>query len=394
MNEDLLRPVRGMREFGPDEALVRRKLLMLFEREIQKLGFLPVELPRLESWELMNLHITTDQGESVAAAGDNQKLIFPVLKRGEKYKESLKAVKGGSEESLADAGLIFDQTLSLLRYHVNKHGKGKGDTPRELFRYYQIGDVWRAERPQDGRYRQFKQIDMDIIYGSDRFRDHPKERGQLLGDLIGNIKTMFRGMFGDMLWDIGATDNTYVYWNSTKLSKARFEKAEVPKDKYVAVAKALDKYHKDGRDKVRKELQDMGGTWKPIEILLDDSYETKLAELENDEIYSSSGNLRKYFAEKGYDPFLLRGMNYYSGYMFELRDNDTQIALGGGGSYDGLTEKLFGAKWGGVGFSFGFERIYDMLVNVLGVEKLSKRLPEFEPTKPEPPKNEVKESEG
>lgn len=368
MNKEMLQPVRGMRDFGPLEASIRRAMLARMGDSLVEGKFLPLELPRLEHLELLQSHITNEQGQEVAVAGDNHKLIFPVMKRGEKYDKAIKAIKEGSEEIPASEGLIFDHTLSLLRYHVKTHGKGKGDTPKEPFKYYQIGDVWRAERPQKGRYRQFKQVDMDIIYGEGQ------EAHEFLEELRRTITSIFNELINryysesleNKIREI--KEEIRVYWNSTELADKRFKSAEVPEKKYADVARCLDKYHKVGNAEVDADLEALGLSRKCARELLDNSNDKKQEELENEKYYKGASDQHSVF--KGYDPFLLRGMNYYNGYMFELRDNKTQIALGGGGCYDGLAKKLFGAEWGGVGFSFGFDRIYDFLLEKVGIEGL------------------------
>lgn len=363
-----LQPVRGMRDFGPDEALVRRQLLGLMEDAISGggLAFKPVELPRMEHLSLLRSQIVTDQGERVAAAGENQKLIFPVLKRGDKYTKAIKAIKDGNEELPASEGLIFDHTLSLLRYHVKAHGKGKGDPPKEPFRYYQVGSVFRAERPQDGRYRQFTQLDLDIIYG------YGPQAGEHLKSLIDVI---IINVVDKVFRELAGMSKPYIFWNSAEIAANRFKRAGVP-DKYrMRVAKTLDKYHKIGSDETAKRLKEEHNLDTGcINILLDDSLETKKKDVEGSTFYRSLGIYSKDFGVSFYDPFLLRGMNYYSEYMFELLFERGGPALGGGGSYDGLAKKLFGAEWGGIGFSFGFERIYDSLKEKLGIDELKKRL--------------------
>lgn len=312
-----INPPRGMRDLLPLEKTRREHVIGQIREIYQARGFQEIETPALEDIS----RLTAGQG------GENEKLVFRVLKRGE---ELDKAIKEGEE--LADLGLRFDLTVPLTRYYASNHAK----LPRVL-KAIQIGPVWRAERPQKGRYRQFLQCDIDILGEASELAEL-----ELLTASLAALKA------------IGINDATIRVndrrWLSTQL-------AELGITEQTKAMIAIDKLDKLGVDGVSKELEEGFGpeVAKAVIVWLD---RVKTAEAP-----AELGWLKNLADSKSFrfDPTLVRGMGYYTGAIFEIEHPSSQSSIGGGGRYDNMIGQWSGTPTPAVGISLGIERILDIL---------------------------------
>lgn len=313
-------PPRGMRDILPAEKAFREQLLGLVRRTYLARGFQEIETPALEDLS----KLTSGQG------GDNEKLVFQVLKRGNELDQ---AQESGKE--LADLGLRFDLTVPLTRYYASNHSK----LPRVL-KALQIGPVWRAERPQKGRYRQFLQCDIDIIGDSSFLAE-----AELLSASLAALEAL------------GLADAT-IRVNHRELLLANISAIGVTKDQSPKAMIVIDKLDKIGIDGVAKEL---------AELFSDDvaaaakSWLSSLNEAEFPEVLqplvSSMGPLA---SRLRYDASLVRGMGYYTGAIFEIEHPAAGSAIGGGGRYDSMVGKWLGSDVPAVGISLGIERVIEL----------------------------------
>lgn len=315
-----MNPPRGMRDILPAEKSFREQLLGLVRRTYLARGFQEIETPALEDLS----KLTSGQG------GDNEKLVFQVLKRGNELDQALESGK-----ELADLGLRFDLTVPLTRYYASNHSK----LPRVL-KALQIGPVWRAERPQKGRYRQFLQCDIDIIGDSSFLAE-----AELLSASLAALEAL------------GLADAT-IRVNHRELLLANISAIGVTKDQSPKAMIVIDKLDKIGIDGVAKEL---------AELFSDDvaaaakSWLSSLNEAEFPEalqpLVSSMGPLA---SRLRYDASLVRGMGYYTGAIFEIEHPAAGSAIGGGGRYDSMVGKWLGTDVPAVGISLGIERIIEL----------------------------------
>jgi histidyl-tRNA synthetase len=316
-------PPRGMRDFLPLEHSKRSVVLNAIRGTYAAHGYQEIETPAMEDLG----RLTSGQG------GDNEKLAYRVLKRGEELESAL---AGGGE--LADLGLRFDLTVPLTRYYATNRAKLPA-----VFKAIQTGPVWRAERPQKGRYRQFVQCDIDIIGDSSELAE--------VDLLISSL---------DALAQIGLSD-AVIRVNHRALLNALLEQLGVPETGRPSAMITIDKLDKIGSDGVAKELEEKFGTdvaaaaatWMagivgelevPVELM------TLFAAVES----RFAGRLR-------FDPTLVRGMGYYTGAIFEIEHPESGSSIGGGGRYDGMVGKWLGTDVPAVGISIGFERVVDLV---------------------------------
>ena len=338
--------VKGMRDILPAENEIREYLLGLLKSTYRSFGYSLIETPCMEHIE----NLTSRQG------GENEKLIFKILKRGEKLDSAL----AGNENDLVDSGLRYDLTVPLARYYANN----AGSLPLP-FKAMQIGPVWRADRPQKGRFRQFTQCDIDIL-------GDPGCTAEI--ELI-HATTTFLGKAGVR----GCT----VHINDRRLLKALMDHCGFPEASHGEVLIILDKFDKIGADGVRKELLDAGFDGEAVARYCDFSatlgqapdalafcggiLKDTLPEgvAENLEVIISTV---KELAENSdtrfvFDPSLVRGMGYYTGTIFEIRAESFKgISIAGGGRYDKMIGKYVGTDVCACGFSIGFERMIGALV--------------------------------
>ncbi|MEY2826265.1 MAG: histidine--tRNA ligase [Actinomycetota bacterium] len=311
-----MNPPRGMRDLLPVEKFGRELVLAQIRKVYASRGFQEIETPALEDIE----KLTSGQG------GDNEKLVFQVLKRGEELEKAKQ-----ENLPLSDLGLRFDLTVPLTRYFASNHSK----LPRVL-KAIQIGPVWRAERPQKGRYRQFLQCDIDILGEASE---------------LAEIELLSASL--------AALDQIGIKNATIRVNDRRFLKRELGSLGIESQDKALiaiDKLDKIGVEGVTKEIAESYSddvAAKVASWLKTAASETP-AELSWMQKVPQAKRLR-------FDPTLVRGMGYYTGAIFEIEHPDSDSSIGGGGRYDSMVGKWSGTETPAVGISLGIERILDLL---------------------------------
>ena len=325
-------PARGMRDFLPEDVRRRQYVIGVIAGVYQKYGFEPLETPAVENLETL-------QGK-YGEEGD--KLIFKILKRGE-----------GAETGQADLALRYDVTVPLARVVAEYRGK----LPK-FFKRYQIQPVWRADRPQKGRFREFYQCDVDAI-----------------GSTSMTVEAEVLSAAADVLHALGFNDFQIVV-NHRKLLNAVLQHAGVPAALHGPALVIIDKADKIGVDGVRRELAEKGLPERVANTLLEQLSSTPPADIEtwiaqqgallNDDGKAGLEDLRQLFAlsrqtsagpHLALDRSLARGLSYYTGPIFEIRVADLAGSLGGGGRYDDLIGMFSGEKIPATGISLGLERI-------------------------------------
>ncbi len=338
------KPVTGMKDMLPKEMEIRDYVIQLVKDTYKTYGFQSMETPCVEHIE----NLCSKQG------GDNEKLIFKILKRGEK----LKIETAAAEDDLVDGGLRYDLTVPLARYYANH----ANELPSP-FKAMQIGNVWRADRPQKGRFRQFVQCDIDILGESSNLAEI---------ELILATTAM-----------LGKLDfkNFTVCINDRNILKAMAAYSGFKEEDYEDVFIILDKMDKIGAEGVAAELQEMGNNREQVETYLRLFEETaqdargirclkeKLGEYLSEEtasglelIISSVEAARECEFKICFDPTLVRGQSYYTGTIFEVRMDDFGGSVAGGGRYDKMIGRFTGQDTPACGFSIGFERIVMLLL--------------------------------
>ena len=311
------KPVTGMKDIMPEEMEIREYCISVISKTYAEFGFQRIETPCVESIE----NLTSKSG------GDNEKLIFKILKRGEKLR--LDDVK--SEADLVDGGLRYDLTVPLVRYYSNH----ENELPVP-FKALQMGNVWRADRPQKGRYRQFMQCDIDII-------GEPTNLAEI-ELILATTTTLGRLGF----------ENFQIRINDRRILKAMaacsgFEEQGFPEkaiDTYAALFEGLE----EADDKLAFLEDRLGG------FIEEDVIPTLRETVETVEA-AKQAQFRLVF-----DPTIVRGMSYYTGTIFEIAMPELGISAGGGGRYDGMVGKFTGKDVPACGFSIGFERIILLLM--------------------------------
>lgn len=317
-------PPRGMRDFLPSEKAKREHLLGVAKNAYLNRGFQEIETPVLE--ELSRLQ--SGQG------GDNEKLVFKVQKRGEEFSQALES---GSE--LADLGLRFDLTVPLTRYYATNHSK----LPR-VFKAIQTGPVFRAERPQKGRYRQFIQCDIDIIGDS-----------SILAEL--ELLSASLSALGEM-----GVEGATIRVNHRELLKSNISSLGVSEADSLSAMITIDKLDKVGVEGVATELgEKFGPTVAQKATSWLNSIDTRvIPEILSPLFEAPFGNQLRF------DPTLVRGMGYYTGSIFEIEHPGSSSSIGGGGRYDGMVGRWLGNDVPAVGISLGIERIVDLVQGSAG----------------------------
>ncbi|AVG23505.1 histidyl-tRNA synthetase [Pontimonas salivibrio] len=335
-------PPRGMRDFLPAEKRHRDAVLATISSRYQHHGFDPIDTPALED------HNTLHSG----LGGDNEKLSFQVLRRGLGLSD-LEHV--GSLDELTDLGLRFDLTVPLARY-VATH---RSELP-SVFRALHIAPVWRAERPQKGRYRQFVQCDIDIVGDASSLA----ERELLIAS-------------ADALDALGVSGYRFRV-NDRRLLTAVLESAGVAGDQHLSVLITLDKLDKIGIDGVLEELGTRHGETLDLDamrgflerasqqVALDAPSIARAMAAPEDlaaELVGWAGDVAQLIGPEKvvFDPTLVRGMGYYTGSIIELFHPEMGVSLGGGGRYDGMVGRFLGEDVPACGFSLGFERLIDVV---------------------------------
>ena len=324
-------PPRGMRDFLPVEKLKRDIVLNTIRGTYLSHGFQEIETPALEDIE----RLTSGQG------GDNEKLAFRVMKRGEELERAIESNTDG--ENLADLGLRFDLTVPLTRYYATNRSK----LPK-VFKAIQTGPVWPAERPQKGRYRQFVQCDIDIIGDASVLAE--------VDILVSSLEAL----------ESIHLSNATIRVNHRLLLSNLLESLGIPDDGKPAAMIIIDKLDKIFAEGVAKELGEKFGA--KVSAAASAWLETLNTEPETpaelQEIFqavdSRFGKNRLRF-----DPTLVRGMGYYTGTIFEIEHPESGASIGGGGRYDGMIGRWIGEDVPAVGISIGFERAVDLVPDSL-----------------------------
>ena len=310
-------PPRGMRDFLPEDKRARDLVLGRIRETYSARGYQEIETPALE--DLAKL--TSGQG------GDNEKLAFRVMKRGAELDEAL-----ASSGELADLGLRYDLTVPLTRYYATN----RTSLPT-VFKAIQTGPVWRAERPQKGRYRQFVQCDIDII-----------------GDASGLAEIDLLTSSLAALDSLGLSD-AVIRVNHRSLLVSLLNSLGVSEADHGSAMITIDKLDKIGADGVAAELQERFGVGAAFSTWIS-ALDVSVIPEELREIFSVVGAARL-----KYDPTLVRGMGYYTGPIFEIEHPGSGSSIGGGGRYDGMVGKWLGQNVPAVGISLGFERVMDLV---------------------------------
>ncbi len=348
------KPVTGMKDILPEEMRIREYVQGVIRDTYHRFGFVSIETPCMES--IANL--TSRQG------GDNEKLIFKILKRGEK----LNIAEAVCEDEVVDGGLRYDLTVPLVRYYSNN----AAGLPSP-FKALQMGNAWRAERPQRGRFRQFIQCDIDIL-------GEPSNLAEI--ELILATTTTL-GRLGFRNFEVRINDR--------QILKAMAAYSGFPQESYDSVFIILDKMDKIGLEGVEAELLENGFAKECIDRYLDlyrglESAENGIAYLADklqeapgrsgadsdmdikavmeglQEIIDSVSATQTAEFKMVFDATLVRGMSYYTGTIYEVAIPQYGGSCGGGGRYDAMVGKFTGKDVPACGFSIGFERIVMLLL--------------------------------
>ena len=343
------KPVTGMKDILPREMELRQYVLSEIRRTYKEFGFTEIETPVVEHIE----NLLSKQG------GDNEKLIFKVQKRGEKLES---AFQSGDLDALADSGLRYDLTLPLSRFY----SQNQAQLPSP-FKALQIGPVFRADRPQKGRFREFVQCDIDIFGDGSNVAEI---------ELILAISTLLNRI------GFGEKYNFSIVINDREILRGMQAYAGFPAADFEKVCISLDKADKIGNDGVKAELlslgyeesvidkyqallatigtgaQDIRTLGEKLKDVLPESVTDNLATIVETVAAVKSVNVKVLF-----DPTLVRGMGYYTGPIFEIRAEGFSGSVGGGGRYDRMVGKFTGQDTPAVGFSIGFERIITIMLD-------------------------------
>ena len=337
------KPMTGMKDVLPAEMQVREYVIRLIKETYGTFGFSSIETPCVEHIE----NLTSRQG------GENEKLIFKILKRGDKLNVGM----AKDEKELVDSGLRYDMTLPLSRYYAHH----ANDLPMP-FKALQIGSVWRADRPQKGRFRQFTQCDIDILGESSPLAEI---------ELILATTTLL-GKLG--------FQNFKIRLNDRRILKAMAAYSGFPEEKLDLAFIILDKLDKIGIDNVAREWREAGFLETSVQRYLDliksltmeekglSYLKEKLGEYLEEEVYEcldcimdSVEKVKTTPFQMVFDPTLVRGMSYYTGSIFEIEMEELNSSVAGGGRYDKMIGKFTGKDISACGFSIGFERIITIL---------------------------------
>ena len=351
-------PPRGMRDFLPADKARREHALGVIKSVYRAHGFDEIETPVVEDYGRLHAGL----------GGDNEKLSFSILKRGITPDALAAAVEAGNPEQLADLGLRFDLTVPLTRFYASH----RAELP-PVFRSLQIAPVWRAERPQKGRYRQFVQADIDII----------GEAGLLAEiELITATSAALAAL---------GLEGCVIRVNDRRVLFGLLEHCGFDASQHDRALITVDKLDKIGASGVVEELREfdaaaaekIGAVLAAVEPALQgdgialtrealDALEASVLGISGNE--NAAAGLAS-LAELGealagalpdgvavrFDPTLVRGMGYYTGTIFEIAHPGSGSSVGGGGRYDGMVGRFLGQDVPAVGFSIGFERVVDLI---------------------------------
>lgn len=338
-----------MRDFLPADKARRERVLAVIRERYRAHGFDEIETPVVEDYERLHAGI----------GGDNEKLAYNVLRRG----LDADGIRAAADDpaALSDLGLRYDLTVPLARFYASHRAELPG-----VFRAVQIAPVWRAERPQKGRYRQFVQCDIDIIGDA-------SERAEV--ELI--TATL------DALDALGL-EGGIVRVNDRRLLDAMLDHFGFPQAERPGVLITIDKLDKIGAEGVAAELRERSSTPEAVDAFAaflarekgtvsgfdEEQIRGALPDgLEGEAISALAAIGEAVAAARGgeaplvFDPFLVRGMGYYTGTIFEIAHPLVSYSLGGGGRYDGMIGRFLGQDVPAVGFSLGFERLVDLVAD-------------------------------
>ena len=354
-----LNPAKGMRDITPYEKEIRDYVEGVIVNTYKQSGFELFETPVVENIE----NLTGSEG------GENLMLIFKILKRGDKL--DLKK-EGLTEEDLSDLGLRYDLTVPLSRFYCNNRANL---TP--VFKALQVGNVFRAERAQKGRYRSFKQCDIDII-----------------GDGTQAAELELIATTAKALTALNVTDFV-VRFNDRRVLKAVILNCGFTEEEFDGVCIVVDKLDKIGINGIKSEMEDKGYNKTAVEKLIEALKEInkKGTNCLNEygvpkEVISDINKVLEEsntYADGKYDVIfdftLIRGMGYYTGSIFEIAYKDLGYSIAGGGRYDEMVGNFIGEKIPAIGFSIGFERLVNQLMEEnFKVPDLEKVVLLYEPT--------------
>lgn len=344
-------PPRGMRDFLPADKARREHALGIIKSVYRSHGFDEIETPVVEDYARLHAGL----------GGDNEKLSFSILKRGITDEALAAATEAGDVEQLADLGLRFDLTVPLTRFYATH----RAELP-PVFRSIQVGPVWRAERPQKGRYRQFVQADIDII----------GEAG-----ILAEIELVTAT--SQALAELGLA-GCVIRVNDRRILFGLLAHCGFPAETHDGALITVDKLDKIGTEGVVAELREidpaaaerMGEVLSGVEpalagggipltgeqiaaVLPAGAAEDGIANLA--ELGAALEGVLPEGVTVCFDPTLVRGMGYYTGTIFEVAHPGSGSSVGGGGRYDGMVGRFLGQDVPAVGFSIGFERVVDLI---------------------------------
>ncbi|WP_298037260.1 ATP phosphoribosyltransferase regulatory subunit [uncultured Microbacterium sp.] len=338
-----------MRDILPADKARRERVLSVIRQRYLAHGFDEIETPVVEEYDRLHAGI----------GGDNEKLSYNVLRRG----LDADGIRAAADDpaALSDLGLRYDLTVPLSRFYASNRAQLPG-----VFRAIQIGPVWRAERPQKGRYRQFVQCDIDIM-GDESSR----AEAELMVASLDALDALGLG---------GAT----VRINDRRILDWMLDAFGFPVDERPGVLITIDKLDKIGPAGVAAELRERGAAASAV-----DAFEAFLLRPQTDDLVPFGEKQIRGALPDGapdeilghlvgigdavaagsgrtdiplvFDPFLVRGMGYYTGTIFELAHPSVPYSIGGGGRYDGMIGRFLGQQVPAVGFSLGFERLVDLV---------------------------------
>ncbi len=348
-------PPRGMRDFLPADKARREHALGIIKGVYRAHGFDEIETPVVEDWSRLHAGL----------GGDNEKLSFSILKRGLRDEDLAAAAAEGNAELLADLGLRFDLTVPLSRFYASH----RAELP-PVFRALQIAPVWRAERPQKGRYRQFVQADIDII----------GEAGLLAEiELITATSAVLAAL---------GLEGCVIRVNDRRVLFGLLESCGFAAEVHDRALITVDKLDKIGAVGVVEELREIDGaaaerlgtvlaevepalSGTGIALTREALHASLVGITENEtaaagiESLAQLGQALDGVLPEGvslrFDPTLVRGMGYYTGTIFEIAHPGSGSSVGGGGRYDGMVGRFLGTDVPAVGFSIGFERVVDLI---------------------------------
>ncbi|GAA1610891.1 histidine--tRNA ligase [Leucobacter chromiireducens] len=344
-------PPRGMRDFLPADKARREHALGIIKGVYRAHGFDEIETPVVEDYARLHSGL----------GGDNEKLSFSILKRGITAEALAAAAEAGDVEQLADLGLRFDLTVPLTRFYATH----RAELP-PVFRAIQIAPVWRAERPQKGRYRQFVQADIDIIGEPGILAEIElvTATSQVLAELglAGCvIRVNDRRILFGLLGHCGFAPETH---DRALITVDKLDK--IGTEGVVAELREIDPVAAERMGEILAGVEPaLAGSGIPLTgeaiaaVLPVGAAEDGIANLT--ELGAALDGVLPEGVSVCFDPTLVRGMGYYTGTIFEVAHPGSGSSVGGGGRYDGMVGRFLGQDVPAVGFSIGFERVVDLI---------------------------------